>query len=856
MIKAIKSGRNKIDKPVYLLFSSYKMSDDRAWMYTGRPNQKEITNEWAMKTKEFLRAAFANGQRKTWCPCVRCDNYKQATEVDMGKHLQKWGYKPGYTVWTFHGESGGRRREEVVRQRTDEYGTGIEDMVQDFDDARDEDDEMEESAKAFYEMLESSKRPLHAHTELCQLDAIAQLMALKAQFNLGTDCYNAITTLIGRFLPKDHVMPANLYQSDKILKVLKMPYEQIHACENGCALFRKEYADEDYCPKCKSSRYVVVDNGQGEKTQTKIPVNVLRYLPVIPRIQRLYMMEETARQMTWHKYGKRTEFDADGKPMLTHPSDGSAWKHFDEKHWEKAEEPRHCRIAFSTDGFNPFGLMAASYSCWPVFVMPLNLPPSEIMKRKNIFLTLIIPGPKYPGKNMDVYMQPLKEELQQAWDEGFKTYDAASKKTFTMHVWYQYSMHDLPAYALFAGFCVHGKFGCPTCKAALQFHWLKAGGKYSCFDLHRQFLPPKHPFRKDKKNFIKGKVVKNLAAPTMTGEHVLAQLNSLEPDPERPGYFKGYNSEHAWTHKTCFWDLPYFQDLELPHNIDVMHTEKNIGEALFGTFFGIDGKSKDNPKARVDQETLCDRPSQNMRQPKGKKNWSKPRAWFNLERGHIREILLWVQNSLMFPDGYAANLRRGASPEKHKIFGLKSHDWHIWLERVMPVMLRGYIPEEEWLVLAELSYFFRVLCAKELSDGVLEDMEDMAPELLCKLEKIFPPGFFNPMQHLILHLPTEARLGGPVQNRWCYSTERMQKTLRAKCKNKRRIEASMAEAFITEEAANFVTAHYEAKNRHLHNPKPRYNIGDPKRRQSNLSLFKGKLGPVGASRNKILDIKE
>jgi hypothetical protein len=34
--------------------------------------------------------------------------------------------------------------------------------------------------------------------------------------------------------------------------------------------------------------------------------------------------------------------------------------------------------------------------------------------------------------------------------------------------------------------------------------------------------------------------------------------------------------------------------------------------------------------------------------------------------------------------------------------------------------------------------------------------------LLCKLEKIFPPGFFNPMQHLILHLPYEARMGGHV----------------------------------------------------------------------------------------------
>ena len=222
----------------------------------------------------------------------------------------------------------------------------------------------------------------------------------------------------------------------------------------------------------------------------------------------------------------------------------------------------------------------------------------------------------------------------------------------------------------------------------------------------------------------------------------------------------------------------------------------------------------------------------------------------------MREIILWVQNRLMFPNGYAANLKRGASPAKLKIFGMKSHDWHIWLERVMPVMLRGYIPEEEWLVLAELSYFFRVLCAKELSPGVLEDMEQMAPELLCKLEKIFPPGFFNPMQHLILHLPTEARLGGPVQNRWCYSTERMQKTLRAKCKNKRRIEASMAEAFITEEAANFMTAHYEAKNRHLHNPKPRYNIGDHERRESKFKLFKGSLAPCGVMQTKTLTFEE
>ena len=107
------------------------------------------------------------------------------------------------------------------------------------------------------------------------------------------------------------------------------------------------------------------------------------------------------------------------------------------------------------------------------------------MQRKNIFLMLIILGPNYPGKNMNVYMQPLKDEFQEAWDNGFKTNDAYSKRNFIMRVCYIYSTHDLPAYALFVGWCEHGRFPCPTCKGALEFRWLPAGRKLSCFNMHR-----------------------------------------------------------------------------------------------------------------------------------------------------------------------------------------------------------------------------------------------------------------------------------------------------------------------------------------------------------------------------------
>ena len=62
-------------------------------------------------------------------------------------------------------------------------------------------------------------------------------------------------------------------------------------------------------------------------------------------------------------------------------------------------------------------------------------------------------------------------------------------------------------------------------------------------------------------------------------------------------------------------------------------------------------------------------------------------------------------------------------------------------------MVRGYLLDNIWQALAELSNFFRQLCAKELSRAVISDMEKVAPVLLCKMEKIFPSAFFNPMHH-------------------------------------------------------------------------------------------------------------
>jgi 3-methyladenine DNA glycosylase Tag len=92
-----------------------------------------------------------------------------------------------------------------------------------------------------------------------------------------------------------------------------------------------------------------------------------------------------------------------------------------------------------------------------------------------------------------------------------------------------------------------------------------------------------------------------------------------------------------------------------------------------------------------------------------------------------------------------------------------------------------------------------------------------------------------------------------VQARWCYLIKRCLKTLRKKCRNKGKIEAFIAEAYILQEVSNFTEKYYAENLSSVHNPPPRYNAGE---NESNLSLFRGQLGSARASTTKTLTHEE
>jgi hypothetical protein len=126
-----------------------------------------------------------------------------------------------------------------------------------------------------------------------------------------------------------------------------------------------------------------------------VVVKQFRYIPITPRLTWLFLCEETAQQVRWHKEGICDSKDAD---IMSRPADDEAWHALDRFDPEFARDPRSIRLGLSTDSFQPYSFNSTTYSCWPVFVMPYNLPPNKCLKEGFIFLTLVILGPKEPKK--------------------------------------------------------------------------------------------------------------------------------------------------------------------------------------------------------------------------------------------------------------------------------------------------------------------------------------------------------------------------------------------------------------------------------------------------------------------------
>ena len=209
---------------------------------------------------------------------------------------------------------------------------------------------------------------------------------------------------------------------------------------------------------------------------------VVWYLPIIPRFRRFFVNGKDAKNLRWHGEGRKK----DGK--LRDPADSPQWRTIDRTYPQFGGDVRNLRLSLCTDGMNSYGTLSSQWSTCPVILSIYNLPPWLCMKRKYMILSLLIPGPKQPGNDIDVYLDPLLDDLKLLWNEGVQMYDAHTKSTFTLRAMIFCTVNDFPSYGNLSGYKTKGEKACPICEDEMELEWLKYSKK-NVFRHFRKHLP-------------------------------------------------------------------------------------------------------------------------------------------------------------------------------------------------------------------------------------------------------------------------------------------------------------------------------------------------------------------------------
>ncbi|XP_020082508.1 uncharacterized protein LOC109706120 [Ananas comosus] len=465
----------------------------------------------------------------------------------------------------------------------------------------------------FLKLLKDANEELYPDCmKFSKLSFIIHLFHLKCLNGWTGESFSKLLELLIDAFPEGTLLPRSTYEAKKVIKALGLNYEKIHCCPNDCMLFWGEKASEEICHVCSSSRWVtrkqVDKEAQTHDKETMIhdeinnasikkkrkAAKVLRYFPLIPRLQRLFVSTKTAKDMRWHEEGRVK----DG--LLRHPADGKAWRAFDEHYPDFSSDSRNVRLGLASDGFNPFRTMNTTYSTWPVVIIPYNLPPWICMKQSNFILSMIIPGKRSPGNDIDIFLQPLIEELKQLW-EGVDTYDAFNKQTFHMRAMLMWTINDFPAYGNLSGWSTKGKYACPYCAENTHSKWLYNGRKY-CYMGHRRWLSEDHTFRYQN-HYFDGSEELRMAPTRASGCDVLRQLEcvkfTLGKSPKQEGKVLSNRKKDKKSIKKSKRRRQMMNDTGEPDVQDIATMNEKLRDAM---------RSKDNLKARLDLVDLGIRP--------------------------------------------------------------------------------------------------------------------------------------------------------------------------------------------------------------------------------------------------------
>ena len=84
-----------------------------------------------------------------------------------------------------------------------------------------------------------------------------KLYNIKELYGWSNSGFLVLLEVLNEILPNDNSLPKSMYEARKIMKLLGLDYEKIHACQNDCILYRNEFENLSECPRCGASRWQI-----------------------------------------------------------------------------------------------------------------------------------------------------------------------------------------------------------------------------------------------------------------------------------------------------------------------------------------------------------------------------------------------------------------------------------------------------------------------------------------------------------------------------------------------------------------------------------------------------------------------
>jgi hypothetical protein len=224
------------------------------------------------------------------------------------------------------------------------------------------------------------------------------LLNLKHKHNLTDRAFNDILKIYGDG-------KSSLYLAQKKLSnFVKIKPVFVPMCVNSCCAFTGDLANNTSCPLCGEVAYIGQSSTSGTST-ARSPRKVFTFLPLLDRFKLQYNNPERSSELRYrHNYVNSDEYENNS---ISDIFDGRLYKELVEDGYFTGE--RDIALIGSTDGYQIF--KQKTDDCWVIMFINTNLPPDKRVKKENLLISAIIPGPHQP-KNFNSFLRPIIDELK------------------------------------------------------------------------------------------------------------------------------------------------------------------------------------------------------------------------------------------------------------------------------------------------------------------------------------------------------------------------------------------------------------------------------------------------------------